>query len=73
MKGYWVYENWIHDYARVHKSTCSYCNDGHGLHGGKRRNSGTWHGPFRDVASANNVAAGLRHKLTTVCAGCCPV
>jgi hypothetical protein len=31
MAEYYVYENWTHDRARIHKGDCGYCNDGREL------------------------------------------
>ena len=42
---YWVYEDDQTDRARVHKATCSRCNDGRGLKG-SRLPDNRWHGPF---------------------------
>jgi hypothetical protein len=28
---FYVYENWTHDRARLHRGECGYCNDGSGL------------------------------------------
>ena len=44
-EGYWVYEDDSTNWARVHKGTCAYCNQGQGLHGSRLPVS-RWHGPF---------------------------
>ena len=44
---YWVYENWVHDKAIVHKASCSYCNEGRGMHPDSSEDHGKWRGPFR--------------------------
>lgn len=50
---YWVYENWRHKRARIHKSECSQCNNGRGKRGTNTSGSGRWLGPYesRDHAS----------------------
>lgn len=70
---YHVYENFIHDRVRVHKSACVFCKHGEGLFGGQRRPSGQWHGPFTDASSAFAKARSLRRKDTAPCATCSPV
>ncbi len=27
---FYVYENWTHNRARIHRGTCGYCNNGQG-------------------------------------------
>lgn len=43
---YWLYENWqAHGHGvRVHASSCSYCNDGQGVHKTDNETNGKWHG-----------------------------
>lgn len=67
---YWVYENTIHKFARIHEATCSYCSDGRGLHGGGKRRSGLWHGPFRDLVSAQAAAARTGQAKISGCNAC---
>jgi hypothetical protein len=51
MSNFYVYENWTHDHARIHRVECAYCNDGHGMHSGASLRNGKWHGPYdRDIA-----------------------
>lgn len=50
--GYWVYENWTHDYAKIHRADCSFCNDGTGVHGKSSDANGRWHGPFEKLDKA---------------------
>jgi hypothetical protein len=70
---YWVYENWTHDRARVHKSECTFCNDGRGVHAEviDKRN-GTWHGPYADRAAAFNDAVKTGRASNRGCAVCDP-
>jgi hypothetical protein len=53
---FWVYENKIHKYASLHEAKCSFCGDGHGLHGGGLTPSGMWHGPFGALDDAKTAA-----------------
>lgn len=39
---YWVYVNHVVKKARIHQADCSYCQAGHGTHGGGDRASGFW-------------------------------
>jgi len=51
---YHVYENWVAEghKARVHRSTCSFCNNGRGVHPGSGTRNGAWHGPFDTLEEA---------------------
>lgn len=46
---YYVYENWIHKYAKVHQADCKYCNNGNGIHKDSSDKYGRWHGPFKQI------------------------
>ena len=52
---YWVYEDDPTNRARVHKATCSRCNEGQGMKG-SRRPDNRWHGPFGTVREATGYA-----------------
>lgn len=54
---FWVYENTIHKFARIHEAACSFCGDGRGIHGGGKTPSGNWHGPFEDIENAKAAAS----------------
>ena len=69
---FWVYENWTHDYAAVHRAACPYCKDGRGLHEGKSSNNGEWLGPFADIEQANARATRTRHREVRRCGTCGP-
>jgi hypothetical protein len=49
---FWTYENWVHKYARVHRSECAHCNDGRGSHAAVDSNAGRWIGTFDNLAEA---------------------
>lgn len=60
--GYWVYENWRargHK-AVIHKDSCPFCNDGHGLKGGTSPENGKWHGPFTTLQTAMSMALSIK-------------
>ena len=70
---YYVYENWQAEghKGRVHFSTCSFCNEGRGIHPGASEEHGRWHGPF----STLNEAKGFAHSKTrrvSLCKKCNP-
>jgi hypothetical protein len=46
MTRYFIYENWTHDRARIHKGECGYCNNGRGTQAGSSPRNGKWHGPL---------------------------
>ncbi|SRR5258706_6290861 len=71
MAKYFIYENWTHDRARVHKGECGYCNDGRGTQAGSSPRNGKWHGPLeRD--DAFRLATRLRRADTKACPNCAP-
>lgn len=66
-----VYENWVHRYAGVHRSECSFCNHGRGTHGATAKTpAGQWHGPFNSANEALAVAraTGFEVRLCSFCA-----
>jgi hypothetical protein len=67
---FWVYENTIHKFARVHDAACSFCSDGRGLFGGGKRHSGSWRGPFGDLSSAVAAARLTRQVDVRGCTYC---
>jgi len=67
---YWVYENTIHQKARVHRENCSFCQSGRGLHGGGTTRSGRWFGPYTELSRANQVAESRKQPDTRACGVC---
>ena len=67
---YWVYENTVHKKARVHSAECSFCGDGHGLHGGGKTGSGNWYGPFPEIETAMTVARETKQSDVRGCNLC---
>lgn len=72
MTSFWVYENWVHKRARVHRAECSYCNNGHGHQGSRSKTNGEWHGPISDRAKAFDLMIRLRREDSGGCPTCSP-
>jgi hypothetical protein len=70
---FFVYENWVRDKAIVHRSSCSFCNVGNGLHGSRQTKSSTWHGPFETATAALDAAKKCRRSRTEGCSTCSPI
>ncbi len=69
---YWVYDNRVHRYAKVHRAECTFCDHGRGLHRkGSTPVAGEWLGPFTTTAEALRVAASTGREVGT-CSVCCP-
>ncbi len=53
---YWIYENWTaENKAKLHEGSCSFCNEGLGIHDDKEEGmNGRWHGPFNTFSEARN-------------------
>lgn len=69
MGSFYVYENWTNTFAKVHRGSCPYCNDGRGFQGrGNRTRNGQWLGPFEtaDSAMVEARAAANRHSNSAV-------
>lgn len=67
---FWVYENWTHKKAIVHRGDCSYCNDGRGIHGESSDKNGEWHGPFHDRDGAFQRAKATEREDVRSCKSC---
>lgn len=67
-----VYDNWTINKARVHRSTCSYCRDGQGIHGNPNGRNSRWHGPFLTLVEAEKVAKSLKRVISDHCRFCSP-
>lgn len=71
---YWVYENWIHKYAKIHNAECRWCNDGKGCHKDSTDNFGRWLGPFESKQEAEIAARRLKERpyliAPVVCSYC---
>lgn len=69
--GFWVYDNHVHKYARIHRADCSYCNDGAGFHPGSGDEAGMWMGPHVDLHGARLTATRTGHEVS-LCQSCAP-
>ena len=50
---FFFYENWTNTFCKAHRGSCSFCNEGQGVHGrGTHTSSGQWHGPFGSMEEA---------------------
>lgn len=65
----WVYRNWVHKRARLHRPSCSHCNFGKGTHGANQMSTGEWR-PFTDVDAANAYLTGLGYDDAGFCGVC---
>ena len=69
---FYVYENWTHDRARVHRAECPYCNRGRGIHGTNNERNGKWHVPFSDRDAAYRFAHSTGRSDIAGCGYCSP-
>jgi len=69
---YWVYENIPLRRTRVHLGSCSFCRDGYGIHGGGKRPTGAWFGPFLTLREAQELAASRKRLDNQRCQECLP-
>jgi 4-hydroxy-tetrahydrodipicolinate synthase len=58
---FYVYENWLAGPHKVvlHRGTCGQCNHGKGRPAGHDANHARWHGPYRTLAEAREMAHHL--------------
>lgn len=69
---YYIYENWTAEQkAMIHRSGCSFCNSGRGIHSGATDRNGKWHGPFSTLPAATQAAARLGRPVRR-CGHCKP-
>jgi len=61
---FWVLENTVHDYVRIHLAECRYCNNGQGPRPGHR---GNWTG----FASYREALAWARSRKRRMAEGVC--
>ncbi len=69
---YWVYENWLHNKAIIHKYNCVYCKDGKGMFPDKEysERNGKWWGPYDTFAQAAVKAIRTEQFRVNECAVC---
>lgn len=66
---FWVYRNWIHNRARLHRAECSYCNDGNGTQNAQNSKTGEWR-PFASEADAFEFLKSSNYKDAAACGVC---
>lgn len=66
---YWVYRNWIHNRARLHRSECSYCNNGRGTQNVTNSSTGEWRS-FKVEKDANAFLNSFNYKDAARCGVC---
>ena len=66
---YWVYEDDVTKWVRIHEASCRDCNDGRGRKG-TRLPDNRWHGPFESQQAAIEKARSLNRKDTAGCGNC---
>lgn len=71
-KKFWVYENWTHKYAAIHRAECSFCNDGRGVHADSSSANGQWLGPFESASEAMTAAEKTGRPDVRRCGICSP-
>ena len=70
---FYVYENWTHNKTRIHRGTCSHCNNGDGHSGGiSEGGNDKWHGAFSSYADAKKCAQRLGRADNADCEFCQP-
>ena len=66
---WWVYENLPRRRGRIHVASCSFCNDGQGLHDSTAP-TGRWYGPFTTSDAAIEQALKTRAEDLAGCGVC---
>lgn len=67
---YFVYENWTHKKAVVHRAECGHCNHGQGAHRAASGKNGRWHGPYLTEDLSLIHARSLMQARVSLCATC---
>ncbi len=71
MMNFYVYEDDPTKHVRVHRGSCTFCNNGKGRQP-IRLPDNRWHGPFDTLSTAQSFAKGLNRKDTDACPICLP-
>jgi hypothetical protein len=66
---FWVYRNWIHHRARLHRAECGYCRYGAGAQGATGNLTGEWK-PFDTLSEAEAYLSGLGYGDAGYCGVC---
>jgi hypothetical protein len=70
--GFYVYDNTRNRRARVHRSSCSWCNDGRGRDGMADPDNGRFYGPFATYREAASSEPMRTRNDTGDCGHCAP-
>ena len=66
---FWVYRNWVHHRARLHRAECGYCHGGMGAQGVKDSATGEWKG-FPSMEEAQSFLQSLGYGDAKPCGVC---
>jgi len=66
---FWVYRNWIHHRARLHRAECGYCRFGAGAQGSTANVTGEWK-PFTTLSEAETFLSSLGYEDAAFCGVC---
>jgi hypothetical protein len=69
---FWVYDNRVHNYAAVHQASCTFCQDGRGMHAAGSTPNSEWLGPFDTCADAWARAQRTGREQVRRCGSCNP-
>ncbi len=75
MEQYYVYHNWTVERggkARTHLGSCSFCNNGQGIHNTGPTKNGEWLGPFKTKQDALTQARSTGAARVDCCKKCNP-
>ena len=64
-EAFWIYENHVHKYAKVHRASCSFCNSGLGFHNAPDSRAGEW--TFLDVSGDESARSKYPMSDCSVC------
>jgi hypothetical protein len=66
---FWVYRNWVHHRARLHRAGCGYCANGAGAQGVTGSVTGEWN-PFATRAEAEAYLTSIGYADAKICGSC---
>jgi hypothetical protein len=67
---FFIYENWTHKRARLHRGDCAFCKDGNGSQSSSAVTNGRWLGPFASRKIAADRLAQLKYENKGTCGTC---
>lgn len=67
---FYVYENWTHNLTKIHRGSCSYCNEGTGIHDFSSGKNDKWSVAFDSYNDAKAYALSLGYPENTDCEVC---